>query len=552
MRVLISWIGRSDLIAAAKNRPADDPGPILRLLRQERFDEVHLLNDVQSSDARRGEASAEDYKAWLTNTTRLSGNTVHLHTVGENLRNRYDLAYEYTRDELAKIRDEHRLEPARFALLLSPGYPAALVGLIIAQQTLLDPDTELFETSREKGVERVTLPFFQSVDVVPALQRRWQQHLQPAIHPAFDEIIGQSKAMLLAKQMSQHVAPYDRTSVILRGETGTGKELFARAIHKASPRRKKPLVPVNCAAIPSELLESELFGHVKGAFTTAISDRRGKVVSAEGGTLFLDEIGDMALDLQAKLLRFLQERKFYPVGSDREESADVRILAATHRDLERAVEAGRFRADLYYRLNGVSLYLPPLCERGRDVHTLAQHFLKHWTELNGKGKSLTDGALASLARYPWRGNVRELQNAVGRLAIFSPEDAVTPDDVELWLGPPAAPTAVPLSQLPPDAFACRLVATIDELLSRFRQEDRLPWSLPTSADLFEQVLDPLVTGRALRAAQADRKKAGELIRASKVDLTQGKPDKRRADRYEAELKPRISEEIVAQLRGKHQ
>jgi DNA-binding NtrC family response regulator len=255
------------------------------------------------------------------------------------------------------------------------------------------------------------------------------------------------------------------------------------------------------------------------------------------------------LDLQAKLLRFLQERKFCPVGSDDDESANVRILAATHHDLERAVEAGRFRADLYYRLNGVSLRLPPLRERGRDVRLLAESLLDRWKKLYKRdNKSLSDEALASLARYPWRGNVRELQNAVERLAMFSLGDVITSDDVELWLGPPPAPTDIPLSQLPPDAFACHLVATVDELLARFRQEDRLPWTFRTDARLFEHILEPFVIGRALRAADGDREKAGKMFRAGKLDFSKGRTDTKRRSQYDSELERHISEEIVARLR----
>lgn len=366
---------------------------------------------------------------------------------------------------------------------------------------------------------------------------------------AFDAIIGSSHAMRLAKQTAAKLAIRRDASVILRGETGTGKEEFARAIHAASPRRAKPFLAINCAAIPGELLESELFGYRKGAFTGATEDRTGKVAAADGGTLFLDEIGDMDFKLQTKLLRFLQERKYCRVGSIVEESADVRVLAATHQDLEHAIEAGRFRADLYYRLNVASVHLPPLRERGRDVRELANHFLACWNKATGEAKSLSDGALALLGRYSWRGNVRELKNAVERLAMLATENTITPDDVDLWLGSPAAPIGMPLGQLSPPAYVCHLVAAVDELLARFRQEDQLPWPLPPDADLFEHILEPLVLGRALHAAQGDRTKAGLMFRGSRVDLSENKPDRRRADRYENDLKPSIAEETVAQLRG---
>jgi DNA-binding NtrC family response regulator len=257
----------------------------------------------------------------------------------------------------------------------------------------------------------------------------------------------------------------------------------------------------------------------------------------------------MSFALQAKLLRFLQERKYCRVGSTEEESADVRVLAATHQDLELAIEAGRFRADLYYRLNVVSLYLPPLRDRGRDVQELARHFLACWNKATGETKSLSGAALALLGRYPWRGNVRELKNAVERLAMLALENTITPNDVDLWLGPPVTPSGMPLGQLSPPAFVCHLVAAVDELLARFRQEDQLPWPLPTDADLFEHVLEPLVLGRAMHAAQGDKMKAGLMFRGSRVDLSEKRADRPRMDRYENDLKPSIAEEMVAQLRG---
>jgi len=205
-------------------------------------------------------------------------------------------------------------------------------------------------------------------------------------------------------------------AVLISGESGTGKELMARLIHRRSNRREAPLVAVNCAAIPDSLIESELFGHVKGAFTGAVANRKGRFQSARGGTLFLDEIGELKFDMQAKLLRALQEKEVQPVGSDRTEKVDVRIIAATNRDLKEETSDGRFREDLYYRLGVIPLHIPALRERPEDIATLARHFLvKQGAPV---GVRFSPAALALLKAYPWPGNIRELQNAVERACIL--------------------------------------------------------------------------------------------------------------------------------------
>ncbi len=220
----------------------------------------------------------------------------------------------------------------------------------------------------------------------------------------------------------RRVAASDAT-VLITGESGTGKELVARSLHALSPRSAGPFVALNCAALPRELLESELFGHEKGAFTGAVEKRTGKFLQADGGTLLLDEVGDMDLGLQAKLLRVLQERTVDPVGGKRPVPVDVRVLAATNRDLRKEVEAGSFRMDLYYRLNVIPLRIPPLRERPEDIPLLLAHFLREYA---GAGVEVTDPAMALLQRYPWPGNVRELQNLCKRLAILHRGDPITP------------------------------------------------------------------------------------------------------------------------------
>ncbi len=241
------------------------------------------------------------------------------------------------------------------------------------------------------------------------------------------EILGRSPAVRRVLEDVRQVAPTDSTVLIL-GETGTGKELVARAVHEAGPRRKRPFVTVNCAAIPANLIESELFGHEKGAFTGANRERKGRFVRADGGTLFLDEIGELSAELQSKLLRVLQEKQIEPVGSSRSRKVDVRILAATHRDLTRAVEAGTFREDLYYRLNVFPIRLPPLRERGDDVVLLAESFRERYASRIGRPIAPLDRAQkARLLAYDWPGNVRELQNVVERAVITSTDGRLNLD-----------------------------------------------------------------------------------------------------------------------------
>jgi sigma-54 specific flagellar transcriptional regulator A len=228
---------------------------------------------------------------------------------------------------------------------------------------------------------------------------------------------GQSPAIRTIHRLVEQVAPYD-TNVLVLGESGTGKEMVARHIHELSPRAGRPFVPVNCGAIPAELLESELFGHEKGAFTGAINARQGRFELAEGGTLFLDEIGDMSLHMQVKLLRVLQERTYERVGGAKTMRADVRIIAATHRDLEAAIADGRFREDLYYRLNVFPIQMPRLADRLEDLPALAAQLLERIARLTGARIELTARALDALAGYGWPGNVRELANVLERLVIL--------------------------------------------------------------------------------------------------------------------------------------
>jgi DNA-binding NtrC family response regulator len=245
----------------------------------------------------------------------------------------------------------------------------------------------------------------------------------------FDNIIGQSEEIRKVLHLVERVADSDST-VLISGESGTGKELIAKAIHYNSPRANKAFVPINCGAIPGDLLESELFGHIKGAFTGAINTRVGRFDLAHGGTIFLDEIGELSLSLQVKLLRVLQERRFEPVGSAKTHEVDVRVIAATNVDLAKAVQKGQFREDLFYRLNVIPITIPALRVRRDDIQVLLAHFVQHFNQ--NKGRNLTGfspEALDILSSYNWPGNVRELENLVERLAILKGQGQVQPDDL---------------------------------------------------------------------------------------------------------------------------
>jgi sigma-54 specific flagellar transcriptional regulator A len=234
---------------------------------------------------------------------------------------------------------------------------------------------------------------------------------------------GNSARMSNVRRLVEQVAGFN-TSVLITGESGTGKEWAARYLHACSGRRERPFVPVNCGAIPAELLESELFGHEKGAFTGAIAARVGRFEAAEGGTLFLDEIGDMSLPMQVKLLRVLQERTFERVGSNRQRQCDVRIIAATHRNLEAAIRDGGFREDLYYRLNVFPIELPPLRERVEDLPELIRNILQRCAAAGLSPVTVSPGAIRILKLYPWPGNIRELANLLERLCVLHPESTV--------------------------------------------------------------------------------------------------------------------------------
>lgn len=279
-------------------------------------------------------------------------------------------------------------------------------------------------------------------------------------------IIGESGRMQEVLALTKRVAPSDAT-VLVRGESGTGKELIARAIHFNSPRAHGPLVNLNCAALPEQLLESELFGHEKGAFTGAIAQRKGRFEQADGGSIFLDEIGDLSPALQVKLLRVLQEREFERVGGNRTLTANVRVLAATHRDLERAMREGSFREDLYYRLNVVTIQIPPLRERREDIPLLLEHFLRKFASKNRRDVTgLTATARDALLKYDYPGNVRELENIVERATLLCRGRVIDLEDLPATVRPGQRSPGEPLPKDLPGVLADIERQAIESALER--------------------------------------------------------------------------------------
>ena len=328
--------------------------------------------------------------------------------------------------------DEAQLEVMRAVKVRYPGVPIVLMG--DGREEAQYP-----EALRAAVFGYLEAPVkYRALTVLLQQAQTHRASLRDSEHPAssrldrspelFRSLVGNSRTVRHVRKLIEQVAPSDATVLIL-GESGTGKEVVARNLHYHSPRRAKPFVPINCGAIPSELLESELFGHEKGAFTGAISARQGRFEMAEGGTLFLDEIGDMSLHMQVKLLRVIQERTFERVGSNKTITANVRIVAATHRNLEEAIKESKFREDLYYRLNVFPIEMPPLRERLEDIPLLVAELITRLEHEKRGSVRLMPAALMALCQYHWPGNVRELANFIERLVIMHPYGVVDVQDM---------------------------------------------------------------------------------------------------------------------------
>ena len=324
----------------------------------------------------------------------------------------------------------------------------------------------------------------------------------------FHHILSKSPRMRDVFELISHVAQTIST-VLIFGETGTGKELVARAVHEASPRAANPFVAVNCAALPESLLESELFGHEKGAFTSAVGQRKGRFELAHGGTIFLDEIGEIPLAMQAKLLRVLQERRFERVGGAQTVEVDVRVIAATNRDLLRLCKEGKFREDLYYRLNVVKLDLPPLHERPEDIPLLAAHFAQKFSRLGAPPKTISPEAMELLLQHRWPGNIRELENAIERATVTSRDDVIRPENLPSEILKPTRPKL----QLPVD-LSRPLTDQLGELTAAF-EERYLRRALKRTRGHI---------GRTARLTGLSRRTITDKIALYQIDKTEFKKD----------------------------
>jgi DNA-binding NtrC family response regulator len=452
-RVLVQWIGHNDLRALARSLPTakakkisdrirvdpsteNDKGPTKTLLTRQHFDEVRLLSNYDNEWNRL-------FKSWLSTPVTL---------VEVELSNPTDYAaiFQIADRELSRIKNSKEWAETELCVHLSPGTPAMSAVWLLLGKTRY-PAT-FYETSREGKCWVTDVPF-DLIDVIPEVLRNPDAHLQhlasesPSEVEGFEDIVGNSRAIREAVGRAKRAAMRS-VSVLLFGESGTGKELFAHAIHRASPRRDKPFVPINCAALSKSLLESELFGHAKGTFTGAERERKGAFEAANGGTIFLDEVGECDREIQAKLLRVLQPitgegaaaRKFSRLGEDKERTVDVRIIAATNRDLHTAIKKGDFRDDLYYRLAGVTITLPPLRDRKADIPRIAEHLMgllnrQFAAEEHGyRHKSLSASATAFVKQHSWRGNVRQLYNCLVQAAVLTDGEKVGRQELSAALG----------------------------------------------------------------------------------------------------------------------
>jgi transcriptional regulator with PAS, ATPase and Fis domain len=426
-KVLISWVGRTDLQAADAKPEAGD-GPVGQAVQNIDFDEVNLLCNYPK-------AESDKYIGWVKRKTKARIVPHRIKLSGPiNFGEIYEAAVKVITGVIKRIGPEN----TELIFHLSPGTPAMAAVFVLLAKTRFS--AEIIQTSREKGLQRDALPFDITADYIPDLLRKPDEELErlsaglPPEAPEFDEIIrSKNSIMNNVIALARRAAPH-RVSVLIEGESGTGKELVARAIHKASPFRDKAFVAVNCGAIAENIVESELFGHTKGAFTGAIEPRKGHFVAANGGTLFLDEIGELPLGTQVKLLRTLQEGEVTPLGSSSSIKVNVRILAATNRNLINDVAEGRFREDLYYRLAVGVIRIPPLRERQGDLGPLIDGLIEQLYndssfELGQERKTLSGDGKRLLLKHAWPGNVRELRNTLLRAMIWSSSKSITAEDV---------------------------------------------------------------------------------------------------------------------------
>ncbi|WP_284446559.1 sigma-54 interaction domain-containing protein [Fluviibacter phosphoraccumulans] len=423
---LISWVGKADHDCAEGAR-GSDLGPVASAVKTHApFDKIYLLTNYEFD-------RTEAYCAWLEKTT----GCVETDLFGVELSSptNYAEIYEQVSRELKALRLPN--DDIELTFHLSPGTPAMTAIWIILAKTRFP--AKLIQTSKESGLESVDFIFDLANEYLPEFLQRSSERIErlsSAIPtaPEFSKLIHRSPVMREQIQLAQRIAAHE-VPVLILGETGTGKELFAEAIHAASSRTGKPFIAVNCGAMPKDLANSDLFGHKKGAFTGADSARPGHFREAEGGTLFLDEIGDLPLDSQVRLLRALQQREITPLGESKPVKVNVRIIAATHRDLAKDVAEGCFREDLFHRLAVGILNLPPLRERDGDLDLLIDHWLdqinRDTTEKpEAQHKKLSLAARNLLLAHGWPGNIRELYHTLLRAAIWSSSATIEATDIQ--------------------------------------------------------------------------------------------------------------------------
>jgi transcriptional regulator with GAF, ATPase, and Fis domain len=418
VNILISWIGNNDYIASQSNKLTNF-GPVGSALSMEEYQLAILLNNYNNKPI-------NEYLHWLKGKTKASIEI--LPTLLTNPTD-YKEIYETVRKIITQALEKN--PTAQLTFHLSPGTPAmAVVWILLAPSC----GAKLIQSSPEQGVQPVNFPFEIAAYYLPDRKLQLLSQSEVPVHAAFRDIVHGSRNMSLLVRQAVQAAGRDVT-VLLEGESGTGKGLFARAIHGASRRANRPFVPINCGAIPSELVESELFGHVKGSFTGANKDKIGFFQAAQGGTIFLDEVGELPLSVQVKLLRALEERAILRVGDTKENLIDVRVIAATNKNLIEEVSSGNFREDLFYRLAVAVLKLPPLRQRKGDIELLADVLLKKAkAEIQESGnqqdKRFSIKAKKVLLEHLWPGNVRELNNTIIRTVLWSTDEIIDENTVQ--------------------------------------------------------------------------------------------------------------------------
>lgn len=423
MKILLAWIGSHDL-EASRGIIKSGLGPIGQVVAEREFERIVLLCNYSR-------AEMIEYEKWIKPRTSALIEAHHI-----DLSSPMDFGEIYT--AVIKTIDQLKSDKNKNSSLvfhISPGTSAMAAVWIILAKTKYP--AELLQSSIEKGVQVVSVPFDISAEFISGIIHRADEQLEKAaanfnLAAEFTDVVFQSAQMTEVVEQAQIIARHN-VPVLIEGETGTGKELFASAIHRSSQRKDKPFIAVNCGAIPAELIESELFGHKKGAFTGADKDRSGYFREADGGTIFLDEIGELPLRAQVRLLRVLQEKEVTPVGSNKAQKIDVRLISATNRNLLEEVSRDNFREDLFYRLAVFPLYLPPLRERTGDISLLANFFLENLNKDNvgafwKSPKKLTSGARNVLINHRWTGNVRELQNTLLRACVLTRRESISETD----------------------------------------------------------------------------------------------------------------------------